>query len=450
MIRSAEADAPQVNKITTPTILRRSDHNISRSNISEHAIKVLYRLHNAGYEAYLVGGGVRDLLLGREPKDFDVATSARPEEVDALFRNCRLVGRRFRLAHIHFGREVIEVATFRGAGIESADEAAEDQHQNSDGMLLRDNVYGTLEEDAWRRDFNVNALYYNIADFSVVDYTGGIKDLEAGELRLLGDPEIRYREDPVRMLRAARFSAKLGFRLTEESEKLIWELGELLEAIPAARLFDETLKLLMSGTGEETFHTLRHYHLLDYLFPLTEDSINDEDGERVLDFVGQGLYNTDDRLATGKPVTPAFLFAVMLWEPVRLLAQEKQGNGAPAVQAVQRAASEVLAEQMRSVSIPKRFTIMMKEIWSLQPRFQYRDGKRPHRLFMHPRFRAAYDFLLLRAESGEIESEVAEWWTKYQEVDEEQRAKMARPAQPRRRRRRRKPRSNPGESQKEA
>ena len=252
------------------------------------------------------------------------------------------------------------------------------------------------------------------------------------------------------MLRAARFSAKLGFRLTEESEKLIWELGELLEAIPAARLFDETLKLLMSGTGEETFHTLRHYHLLDYLFPLTEDSINDEDGERVLDFVGQGLYNTDDRLATGKPVTPAFLFAVMLWEPVRLLAQEKQGNGAPAVQAVQRAASEVLAEQMRSVSIPKRFTIMMKEIWSLQPRFQYRDGKRPHRLFMHPRFRAAYDFLLLRAESGEIESEVAEWWTKYQEVDEEQRAKMARPAQPRRRRRRRKPRSNPGESQKEA
>ena len=317
-------------------------------------------------------------------------------------------------------------------------------------MLLRDNVYGTLEEDAWRRDFSVNALYYNIADYSVVDYTGGIDDLEAGVLRLLGDPEIRYREDPVRMLRAARFSAKLGFRLTEDSEKLIWELGELLEAIPAARLFDETLKLLMSGVGEETFHTLRHYHLLDYMFPMTEDAINDEDGERVLDFVGQGLYNTDDRIANDKPVTPAFLFAVMLWEPVRLLAEEKQGDGIPAVQAIQRAASEVLSEQMHSVSIPKRFTIMMKEIWSLQPRFHYRDGKRPYRFFMHPRFRAAYDFLLLRAAAREIDQEIADWWTKYQEADEAQRAKMARPAQPRRRRRRRRPRNDSSRSQGEA
>ncbi len=208
-------------------IVSRDEHSISRANISENALKVLYRLNKAGYEAYLVGGGVRDLLLGREPKDFDVATDASPEEVRKLFRNCRLIGRRFRLAHVHFGREIIEVATFRAAHEPESDGAV-----SENGMLLRDNVYGTLEEDAWRRDFTVNALYYNIRDFSVVDYTGGMADLQAGRLRIIGDPHERFREDPVRMLRAVRFAAKLGFRIDPESEAAIRELGYLMEEFP--------------------------------------------------------------------------------------------------------------------------------------------------------------------------------------------------------------------------
>ncbi len=412
--------------ITSARIIPRDQHPVSRSRISENAVKVLYRLHNAGYQAYLVGGGVRDLLLGREPKDFDVATNARPEQVQELFRNCRLVGRRFRLAHVRYGREIIEVATFR-AGHDSNEDDMQTQQTGDDGMLLRDNVYGSLEEDALRRDFSVNALYYNIADFSLVDFANGVEDLQQSTLRLLGDPEKRYREDPVRMLRAARFAGKLGFRLTAAAAEPIWSLGYLLGSVPSARLFDESLKLFLGGHAEETFHQLRHYHLLDYLFPLTEEAINSMDGEPFLHMICDALYNTDQRLQLNKPVTPAFLFAVFLWEPVRRLTENHLANGQPPLQAVQQAGDAILAEQVQHVAIPKRFTLMMRDIWNLQWRFQQRDSRNAIRLLAHPKFRAAYDFLLLRHVAGEVDAELGQWWTNYQVADSEERMAMSKP-----------------------
>ncbi|MES9937043.1 MAG: polynucleotide adenylyltransferase PcnB [Sedimenticola sp.] len=423
-------------------MIPRPDHSISRANISENAVKVLYRLRNAGYEAYLVGGGVRDLLLGREPKDFDIATNAHPEEVKKVFRNCRLIGRRFRLAHVHFGREIIEVATFRSM----QEPVEEGDRETENGMLLRDNVYGTIEDDALRRDFTVNALYYNIEDFSVVDYTGGMADLEQGVLRLLGDPETRYREDPVRMLRAVRFAAKLGFKINEACEAPIFELGDLLESVPAARLFDEVLKLFMGGMALNSFEKLRHYDLFGQLFPGTEECLAHEEHEFPITFVTRGMENTDKRIQEGKPVTPAFLFAVLLWEPVRQLAHELRLEGESPLHAMQQAGSEIVFQQSQRISLPKRFSIPMREIWNLQHRFEFRAGKRPHRLLTHPRFRAAYDFLLLRAESGETDQELADWWTRFQELEGDERNSMSKPAngegdgrRRRRRRRRRKP-----------
>nr|WP_260843121.1 polynucleotide adenylyltransferase PcnB [Sedimenticola selenatireducens] len=424
-------------------MISRSDHNISRANISEHATKVLYRLKNAGYQSYLVGGGVRDLLLGREPKDFDVATDATPEQVKEVFRNCRLIGRRFRLAHVHFGRDIIEVATFR-----SMQDESQGDRETENGMLVRDNIYGTIEEDALRRDFTINALYYNIEDFSVVDYAGGIDDLKAGMLRLLGDPETRYREDPVRMLRAVRFAAKLGFVINPACEKPLFELGDLLQSVPAARLFEEVLKLFMAGVALQTFEKLRHYGLFSELFPETERSLSYEDHKFPITFVNRGLENTDTRISEGKPVTPAFLFAVLLWEPVRLLAKRLRDAGESPLQAMQVAGTDILMTQLSRVSIPKRFSIPMREIWNLQHRFEQRAGKRPHRLLTHPRFRAAYDFMLLRAESGEVDQELASWWTLFQETEGEDRNKLIRQAnnvgdKPRKRRRRRRRNANP-------
>jgi len=434
------------NKIVTPNIIPRSEHNISRANISENAVKVLYRLNKAGYQAHLVGGGVRDLLLGHEPKDFDVATDASPEEVRAVFRNCRLIGRRFRLAHVHFGREIIEVATFRGMQEDSppADRDA------GNGMLMRDNVYGTIEEDAIRRDFTVNALYYNVEDFSVIDYTGGLADLESGLLRLLGEPATRYREDPVRMLRAVRFAAKLGFRIDAACETPMLEMGALLRSIPAARLFDEILKLFMSGTAVQAFEKLRHYNLFAELFPETDECLAHEEQGFPITFVVRGLHNTDLRIREGKPVTPAFLFAVLLWEPVRRLTEQLMESGEIPAIALQKAGAEVVAKQITQTSIPKRFSIPMREIWQLQYRLEQRSGKRAKRLLTHPRFRAAYDFLLLRAEAGEADMELAQWWTKVQQIQPESENRVINPEGPtagrrRRRRRRRKP-AEPGES----
>ena len=421
-----------------PFIISRSDHPITRANISEHALKVLYRLKNAGYQAYLVGGGVRDMLLGREPKDFDIATDARPEQVRNLFRNCRLVGRRFRLAHIIFGRDIIEVATFRAqTGDESDQEGGIEVEEN--GRILRDNVYGTLEEDAWRRDFTINALYYNIEDFSVVDHTGGMADIEAGLLRVIGDPEQRFREDPVRMLRAVRFAAKIGFRIDPDSEAKIYELGHLLCDIPPARLFDEVLKLFLGGYALQTFELLRHYDLFEYLFPLTEVCLAQEEEHFPHVLVARALANTDSRIEEDKPVTPAFLYAALLWEPVRQEWLRLQESGISQQQALSQAAQIILTRQLEATSLPRRFSTPMQEIWIMQPRLAKRIGKRAWRMFEHPRFRAAYDFLLLCAEAGEADKEVAEWWTRFQAVDEEERKAMVRRVTPKRARRGRRP-----------
>ncbi len=423
-----------------PVIIPRSEHGISRSNISENALKVLYRLQKAGHEAYLVGGSVRDLLLGREPKDFDVSTDASPEQVRQLFRNCRLIGRRFRLAHVTFGREIIEVATFRAA------EGGARVHTEN-GMILRDNVYGTVEEDAWRRDFTVNALYYDIRDFSVLDYTGGMADLRAGRLRIIGDAETRYREDPVRMLRAIRFAAKLGFRLDEASEAAIRQLGPLLAEVAPARLFDEILKLFLGGYAVQTFEVLRHYGLFGSLFPATERCLQHEEHHFPLTLLVRALENTDLRLAEGKPVTPAFLFAALLWEPVRARTAELRAQGLAPIEALQRAGDEVVARQTERVACPKRFTLQSREIWTFQERLTRRSGRRPSLLMEQPRFRAAYDFLLLRAHSGEDVGELAQWWTRYQEQDEggrhamsaSQKGKEGHPRKRRRPRRRTRP-----------
>jgi len=417
-IKEVEPAAPQVRVYT------RSEHNISRSQISENALKVLYRLQKSGFEAYLVGGCVRDLLLGREPKDFDVVTNADPEQVRQVFRNCRLIGRRFRLAHVHFGREIIEVATFRGGG---NDEQNDKPLLNQEGRLLRDNVYGTIEEDVWRRDFTVNALYYNIKDFSVVDYTGGMADHKSGTLRLIGDPETRFREDPVRMLRAVRFAVKLGFNLDPACEQAMHQVVDLLSSIPSARLYDETLKLFLSGYALQTFEMLRHYRLFQVLFPETENSLAVEEEGFPRLFLIRALENSDTRIAEGKTVTAYFLLAAFLWEPVVIRAKAKLAEGEIEYLAYQEAISEVLSRQVRTTALPRHISTAMREVWSLQPKFNARIGSKPSRLLMHPRFRAAYDFLLLRAETGGADPELAAWWTRYQHADETEQRKMTRP-----------------------
>ena len=423
----------------SPRIIPRAEHSISRSRISPNALKVLYRLHEEGYDAYLVGGGVRDLLLGREPKDFDVATNATPEEVRRLFRNCRLIGRRFRLAHIRFGREIIEVATFRAPH----DEAEHDEQAHvENGRILRDNVYGTLEQDVWRRDFTINALYYNIADFSVVDYTGGIEDLEHGRLHLIGDPEARYKEDPVRMLRAVRFAAKLGFTIDAASEKAIYKLGGLLREVSPARLFDEMLKLFHGGCAAQTFEMLRHYHLFQYLFPETDKRLDSELGEIMLPLISRALTNTDQRIRQGKPVNPAFLIAILLWQVVVEKQEAIMTAGMPRFPAMQQAGQQVMSAQCRTLSIPRRFSQVAKEIWVMQLRLLNRRGKRPLALLAQQRFRAAYDFLCLRAQSGEAElEEVCDWWTRFQELDADERQAMLLPDKRRKRRPRKRKRN---------
>jgi poly(A) polymerase len=411
---------PTIN--TQPRIIPRPEHAISRANISSNALKVLYRLKGAGYEAFLVGGGVRDMLLGREPKDFDIATNARPEEVKKLFRNCMLIGRRFRLAHVRFENEIIEVATFRAQG----DGASDDEARTENGRILRDNVYGTLEEDAWRRDFTVNALYYNIQDFSVVDYVGGMADLQSGMLRLIGDPRQRYHEDPVRMLRAVRFAAKLGFRVHPDSEAPIFELAHLLEDIPSARLFDEILKLFLGGCAVQSFELLRHYGLFAYLFPQTEACLAQEREGFPLTLLIRALQNTDARIAEGKPVTPAFLYAALLWEPLRQAMAGQEAEAMGEIQALQQAAYAVESQQLARTALPKRFGVPMREIWTLQLRLRRTTGLRPLRLLEHPRFRAAYDFMLLRRDAGEDIGELCQWWTEFQGLDDNERLKQVR------------------------
>lgn len=384
---------------------------------------MLQRLKKADYEAYLVGGCVRDLLLGREPKDFDVATNASPEQVKQVFRNCRIIGRRFRLAHVFFGREIIEVATFRGSEPEESD-----QHViHEDGRLLRDNVFGTLEEDVWRRDFTVNALYYNIRDFSVVDYTGGMQDHANAVLRLIGDPNMRYREDPVRMLRAIRFAVKLGFALHPQTEQPIYTQAELLKSIPAARLYDEVLKLFLSGYGVQTFEMLRHYGLFAMLFPATDKCLETEDHDFPRLFLIRALENSDSRFADGKTLTPYFLLAALLWEPLQLAATKRIEQGEHETIAYQNAANEVLSRQIKITAMPRHITQSMRDVWFLQNKFSKTFGSRPYRLLEQPKFRAAYDFLQLRAETGGADPELVKWWALFQLADEETQRTMTAP-----------------------
>ena len=399
-----------------PRVIPREQHNLSRKQISRGALKVLYGLKDAGFRGCLVGGAVRDLLLGRQPKDFDVATDATPEEVKRLFRNCRLIGRRFRLAHVIFGPEIVEVATFRGTG---DGESAGDRHV-VDGRILRDNVWGTIEEDALRRDFRVNALYYDIADFSVLDYVGGIEDLQDRRLRLIGDPATRYREDPVRMLRAARLAAKLEFTIDPAAAEPLAELGYLLDDAPSARLFDECQKMFLAGYGLASFRMLTRYSLLRHLLPGTVRALAQDETGALRDLIERGLAGTDARVADGRPVTPAFLFAVLLWGEVATLATQLQAEGVQQSLAWQRAAHKVMAEQGKRVAIPRRFGYAIEEIWALQPRFAERTRKRVFRLMAHPRFRAAYDFLLLRAGESEAVRASGEWWTGIQTLSPEQ------------------------------
>ena len=403
-----------------PIVISRDQHNVSRKLISANALKVLYRLQKGGYDAYLVGGGVRDMLLGIEPKDFDIATNATPEQIKSLFRNCRLIGRRFRLAHIVFGRDIIEVATFRGhhdSDKSSANACKKTSKQSDQGMLLRDNIYGSIDEDAERRDFTINALYYSVENFNVYDFANGVEDIKQRKIRLIGDPETRYREDPVRMLRAVRFATKLDMTISPETEAPIKPLSSLLENIPAARMFEEFLKLFVSGKAVANFHMLREYQLFSYLFPIVEHALKNDE-PYIQAFIELALNNTDARINNNQRVTPAFLLAAMLWYPLSNRIQVLKGETQLTPQdAFFAALHDIMSEQQRSIAIPKRFQSPMKDIWVLQEKLMRRDGKRAFKALEHPKFRAGYDFLLLRGEieGGDVE-QLAKWWTDFQDA----------------------------------
>jgi poly(A) polymerase len=423
-----------------PVIIPRGEHTISRADISRAAVKVLYRLKDSGYQAFLVGGGVRDLLLGKDPKDFDIATDARPEEVRALFSNSRLIGRRFRLAHVRFGREIIEVATFRSTG----DGSEQDGHViHESGRIISDNVYGDIDDDAHRRDFTINALYYNIADFTVWAFAHGMEDLKRRELRLIGDPERRYREDPVRMLRAARFAAKLDFNVHPDAATPIPAMAVLIDGVPPARLFDEFLKMFQAGYALKSYQQLRRLGLFEHLFPQTVAALEDEHGERTERMIEAALENTDRRVRERKPITPMFLFGVFLWYPVaaRVETLLAESDDLSESQAMLIAVDEVGSTQALRIALPRRFGFPMREMLQLQPRFLERSGRRAMGLLAHRRFRAAYDLMLLRVEVGELEQEIADFWTEIQEQSPEEQQQTLKAGKGRRRssRRRRRP-----------
>lgn len=424
---------------TEPKTYTLHELGLSADRLDRHAVSITDRLVKAGFKAYLVGGCVRDLLLGLHPKDFDVSTNAEPEEIQALFKNCRLIGRRFRLAHIHFGRHIIEVATFRGPHVKHD---KNDSHAHKDGRLLRDNVYGTLEEDAWRRDFTVNALYLDAQNKTVIDYVGGIEDHQSRTLRLMGDPVTRYKEDPVRLLRAVRFKAKLNFQLEAKTEAPMLATAPLLKDIPAARLYDEIIKIFLNTKANDIFDMLRQYGLFEALFPQTDICLKKADSDAPLNFVKQAMENTESRLKNHQHVTPYFLLAAILWEPVRRLTDKNRGSFTSDTQAIHAAAGEVVAHQVSRIAIPRRITTPMREVWALQPRFHKQVGVRCLRFIEHPRFRAAYDFMLLRAQYGEIDSKIADWWTHIQTLPPAEQKLMTRPPKSKRKR---KPRNKPSD-----
>ena len=412
---------------STPEVLSSRQHPILRGDISRNAIVVVERLQRAGYQAYLVGGCVRDLLLDIDPKDFDVATSATPEQVRAESRNARVIGRRFKLVHVHFGREIIEVATFR-ANHPQGEDAASDANRsarNESGRILRDNVYGTLDDDAQRRDFTINALYYDPTQESILDYARGMHDVHNHLVRLIGDPKERYLEDPVRMLRAVRFAAKLDFDIEKHTAEPIRRLAPMLRDIPAARLFDEVLKLFLAGYGEYTFDLLLEHDLFAQLFPATGRALKDNP-EYTEKLIREALISTDDRVHEGKSVTPAFLFAALLWPALPARVLKLQSSGMPPIPAMNEAAHSLIIEQCQRIAVPKRFTIPIREIWDMQERLPRRSGKRADLLLENPRFRAGYDFLLLREQAGEQTGGLGRWWTQYQGASDSERRQMIR------------------------
>ena len=392
---------------------------------------------------------MRDLLLGQKPKDFDVVTDATPEQIKGLFRNCRLIGRRFRLAHVVFGREIIEVATFRGHHEEKEAHTAQLSQQNQEGQLIRDNVFGSIEEDAERRDFTVNAMYYNIADFSIRDFAGGVVAIENRHLDLIGDPETRYREDPVRMLRAVRFAAKLDFALTQRTEQKIPRLADLLSNVPPARLFEEVIKLFINGAGVKTFELMQKYHLFGQLFPQVQPLLDNPEGKEY-QFMQKVLSNTDNRINSGLRVTPAFFYAAVMWYAVEERQQQHMAEGGfNAHDAFTLAINDVLHRQAQRIMIPKRFSGVIRDIWVLQQRLPKRFGKRAYVTLEHPKFRAAYDFLLIRGEveGGEL-AELGQWWTEFQDASPVQRKKKlaemrSQDGKPSRRKRQYRPKKNP-------
>ena len=411
-----------------PQRMPHSRHAVTRNAISASALKVCDVLADRGYAAYVVGGAVRDILLGITPKDFDVATDARPEQIKPLFRRALVIGRRFRLVHVMLGPETIEVSTFRGADTQTSEK---DEH----GCVLRDNVFGTVEEDARRRDFTVNALYYDCRTGEIVDYHGGLADLKKRRLRVIGDAETRFREDPVRMLRAVRLGAKLGLTIDGATRAPIKRLAPLLEHVPPPRLFEEMLKLLLSGHASACLRQLRHEGLHKGMLPLLDVILDQPLGER---FVTLALAQTDERVLADRPVSPAFLFAALLWHEVLAAWKAREKRGERRVPALEAAMDEVLEAQSGKLAITRRLTATMREVWSMQPRFEERSGLRPWRLLDFPRFRMAYDFLALRAASGEVPAEIETWWRAFQSAEEETRRAMLLPdTEPRKKRRRR-------------
>ncbi len=416
-------DTSKAKKITAKT------HKIDKSLISQAALKTCDGLQKAGFEAFIVGGAVRDLLLNYKPKDFDIATNATPEEVNRVFRRSRIIGRRFRLVHVLWGQETIEVSTFRGHH-----QSEGDAKTNDSGRILRDNIFGSVEEDAARRDFTANALYYNPANEEVLDFHNGVADIKANLLRMIGDPLTRYQEDPVRMLRAVRLSAKLGLKIDAATQAPIAKNADLLQDVPPSRLFDEMLKLFLSGHAIESVNALRAQHLHHGLLPMLDVVLEQPLGEK---FVMLALKNTDDRILAGKSANPSFLFACLLWHEVLAAWQAYQNKGESFIPALHMAMNDVIATQAEKLAIHNRHTATMKEIWGLQPRFEQRAGKRPFGILEHPRYRAGYDFLLLRCDSGEMDAELGTWWTAFAEAKPEQRTGMLLPdTAPKKRRKR--------------
>lgn len=410
----ANADCAVVNNVN---VIPRNEHIISRRNISPSALKVMNRLNQANFQAYLVGGGVRDLLLGGSPKDFDVATDATPEQLKQLFRNARIIGRRFKIVHVRFGREIIEVTTFRGQNSDSSQQVESDT-----GQLLRDNVYGDMESDALRRDFTANALYYSSKDFSLYEYTSGLDDINNRQLRMIGDPVTRYKEDPVRLLRAIRFAAKLGFQIEASTAEPIRTQAHLLSHVPAARLFEEVLKLFLGGYATATYSLLKDYRVLGHLFPASYSVIDQDPTYNKL--IDEVMLSTDRRIRSDKRVTPAFIYAALLWPALHSEMNTLQTKGVSSLESFHKANQKITSQQLQRIMIPKRFLIPMRQIWELQWRLPKRQGQRAYRLLEHPKFRAGYDFMLLREAAGERLDDLGQWWTQFQDADENERESM--------------------------